>query len=217
MSGLLVLVNSCEKERRNGIQQACLDTWIARWGHLVDYRIVLQRIEQKAPYELIVDENDNYSQIAYIQRAAYRWALAEGYDHVFQAATDTYIAVPRLLAAGYEDKDYMGYKVGHDRYAGGGCGFFLSRRSLEILAVAEAGGEGFADKWVGNILELSRINLTHDDRYWPDQKPFDGTKEQWDTGIIGVHLSRGTGNFDPKWMQQCHISLLEHGHEQDIC
>lgn len=217
MPKLLVLVNSCEKERVNGIQQACLDTWIAQWGHLVDYKLVLPRTDQKSPYELIVDTPDAYNQIAYEQQAAYKWALEQGYTHVFQAATDTYVCIPRMLACSYQDAEYMGYCVSHDRYAGGGCGFFLGPRSLRVLAEADPSGEGYADKWVGNKVELAGIKLTHDDRYWPDQKPFEGTKEQWDTGIIGVHLSRGTGNFDPAWMKACHISLMEHGNEQDIC
>jgi hypothetical protein len=217
MPGLLVLVNSCEKERKNGIQQACLDTWIAQWGHLVDYKIVLPRTDQRSGYELIVDAPDAYNQIAYTQKEAYKWAIEQGYQYVFQAATDTYICVPRMLACAYSGQEYMGYRVSHDRYAGGGCGFFLGRRAMEVLAVADPSGEGFADKWVGNRLEAAGIDLTHDARYWPDQLPFVGTKEQWDSGIIGVHLSRGTGNFDPKWMKECHISCLEHGNEQDIC
>jgi hypothetical protein len=165
--------------------------------------------EDARPDEIIVDAGDSYADMPAKHRAGYRWALMRGYDYVFQACTDTYVAQPFHLLEHFGNYDYAGYKVEHDHYASGGCGFWLNRHALGVLTMSGPIGTIYGDQWVGGMLQAAGISLHHDPNFWPD-KPFPGV---WDKPYIGVHLSRGTGNFDPEWMRECHKSFLESEHE----
>src|ERR1019366_9568414 len=39
----VILIASCQAYRTNGFNDAVRETWIRRWGHLIDYRFVLGR------------------------------------------------------------------------------------------------------------------------------------------------------------------------------
>jgi hypothetical protein len=207
MSRVIVLINSCLDDRLNDRQQVCRDTW-AKHGR-VNYRFVLGRCNcSPADDEIVVDAGDRYEDMPDKHRRGYRWALAHGYDYVFQVCTDTYVAQPHHLLERFGGYEYAGYKVEHDYYASGGCGFWLGPNALELLSGSVPTSTIYGDQWVGEILSTCMIPLHHDPNFWPD-KPFPGV---WDKPYIGVHLSRGTGNFDPEWMRECHKSFLESAH-----
>ena len=107
-----------------------------------------------------------------------RWALEHGYDYMFRTDTDTYVWVNRLLACGFEQHDYMGWSVGYPRHlektwamntAHGGVGFFLSRRSMEIVANAPVekylDGKYWGDLWAGHQLWKHGIYCHRDTRF----------------------------------------------------
>ncbi len=209
MPKVVVLINSCLNDRLNGRQQVCRDTWVPNRAGLVTYRFVLGRGNIcTEDDEVVVDAGDEYKDMPEKHQKGYRWALSNGYDYVFQACTDTYVAQPHHLLERFEGYDYAGFKVEHDHYASGGCGFWLGPTALQLLSLALPIGTIYGDQWVGNVLASLGCPLHHDPNFWPD-KPFPGV---WDKPYIGVHLSRGTGNFNPDWMRECHKSFLESDH-----
>ena len=228
----IILITSCERDRSNGRNAAVRETWIRTWGHLVEHRFILgSGCENPQDDEIIFNNvDDGYHGVDRKQREACRWALANGYDYAFQCDADTYVVVPRLLASGFEKHDYIGYTISRPEhlepyYAGGGCGYWLSARALQVLA--DASDEsfcGWGDLWVGNCLLSADIHATHDERYWTDGHYSEAQGIQarwggegafpycdegvWDIGIITAHLGRGTNQFDPQWMRECHESFL---------
>jgi hypothetical protein len=108
------------------------------------------------------------------------YAIANGYDFVFKCDDDTYVSVPELLASGFEAHDYSGSMDRHYDYelslayewAQGGAGYWLSRRSMEIVAagLTKIRAEDFA---VGLTLAANGIRPHHDRRYQPAIREID--------------------------------------------
>jgi len=108
--------------------------------------------------------------------ALVKYALDGDYDFVFKCDDDTYVpSTERLLfESGFEAHDYSGFTETHwapdtgpYRWAQGGAGYWLSRKSMEIIA--EHGlhlvrAEDFA---VGQLLAVHGIHPHHDVRYNP--------------------------------------------------
>jgi len=66
----------------------------------------------------------------------YRWILDNGYDRVFKCDDDTYVHIPRLLACGKDEFDFVGRPDLANRYVHwmqGGAGYWLSRCAMEYL------------------------------------------------------------------------------------
>ena len=94
------------------------------------------------------------------------WTLDCDYDYLFKVDTDTYVDIPRLLASGFEQHDYIGtpFTVGDLAYASGGAGYWVSRRAMCFLATA-AIATPWDDIWVGQTLREYGIPLHIDTRY----------------------------------------------------
>ena len=208
---LLMLVWGCKRDRLNGRIGVNRATWIKEWGDLIDYKIVLGRGNDiPLADELVVDEDDGYMGIIYKQRAAYRWALERGYDHVFIGANDIYRVVPLILASGFEQHDYVGR--GCEAGYAGGPGYILSRKAIEAILSVPITAD-YADRQDGYALAAHGIPLHHDERYWNPpywDHWFKPAAEFWKAGTFVVNVGRGVGNFDPQWMHECHLSYLEY-------
>lgn len=200
---------SSHRDVATGWQQAIRDTWMKEWGDKIPcFFLMGTGPEGKRHNELHFDVDDSYEGMPFKTHAACRWA-AQGkeYDYVFISCADTYVAVPRLLRSGFEGKDYVGCAC-DGPHLSGGTGYWLSRKAFGYLARCKPHG-GYEDLWVGQQLEAANIPRTHDPRYHApsyDGPPFSG---DWSGGKITVHLSRGTGVYDPKWMINCHRSYLD--------
>jgi hypothetical protein len=119
------------------------------------------------PYRLdhtILDVPDDYMHVSYKFREACRWAFNQGYDYIFQAITDTFVVPSRLIASGFEHYDYVGTANAELTAVGGGPGFWLSRKAMEILISAPV-THWCSDGWVGDVMYWNDIKLTHDPRY----------------------------------------------------
>ena len=209
---LLHFITSCERDRNNGAADVCRNTWLRSWGHLVDFRFIVGRSSvHLRPDELQVDAADDFANVVFKEREAYKWAFANGYDFVYISSPDCYRIIPRMLASGFEAHDYVGSKVPNEAHAGG-CGYWLSRKAIKALLDHPAIID-YPDRSAGRVMQAAGIPLFDDKRYWgaPGQsggKPFDPTTPGiWDTGIVGVNLGRGTGIFEPNWMYLCHAAF----------
>jgi hypothetical protein len=218
----IILLTSCAPYRTNGFDQVVRDTWLKRWGHLVDHRFVVGRgCTDPKPDELIVDADDGYQHTAEKQQATARWALDAGYTHLHIACSDTYTPVPRLMSSGYAEHEAVGCVVFNwngEGWLGGGCGYWLGPKAAEAIANENPPTSWAADCATGDTLRKAGIPMTHDARYWTDNGggsafPY-WEKDIWqrDGGYVSVHMSsRDRGGYDPKWMVECHESFLKEG------
>jgi hypothetical protein len=215
----MILIVSCEAYRHNGIQDAIRNTWAKG---LKNYKFLLGHNCLGTPIaedELVVLADDDYASICWKQREAYKALLAEGpytggpnsnpYTHVFTCCTDTYVIPDRLWQCGYEKHAYCGSVVQHAAsvmgnipFAQGGAGFWLNRRALAILANDKSCRLLPPDIWVSYVLSKFNIPCAHAAQaFWhgfPVPEPFESDK------VVTMHLSRGTGKYDPEWMLDVH-------------
>jgi hypothetical protein len=182
---VLVAVKSCQKDRNQGCHAAIRETWGKALPEWVDVRFF---IGGEKPGNLEKDEiwfqvGDDYSQgLVHKVRAAFSWAIGQGYDFGFFCDTDTYIASPYWEQSGFEGFDYCGYDVSRLNNTAmefgkqyptnhvnlpppwtpvtlptwyvfvGGGGYFLSRRALDYLTNQQIGSIIPEDLWVGQVL-----------------------------------------------------------------
>ena len=116
--------------------------------------------------EIILPCPDGYFYVSMKTKENHRWALAQGYDYVFQACTDTFIDIPKLMRSGFEGKDYIGTRIGiqNEWYAAGGCGCWHSKRACQII-VGSQPDDWAEDRWTGVLLQKNGVKFHHDARY----------------------------------------------------
>jgi SAM-dependent methyltransferase len=105
--------------------------------------------------------------MAYYHPYFCRYALTlKDWAYLFKCDDDTYINIPRFKA--FEPHgDYLGGdRVERDGvvFAGGGAGYFLSRRAVQIIAELPP-EETFEDEWVGRVLAAKGIACSFDHRF----------------------------------------------------
>lgn len=114
-------------------------------------------------------------------QAAFRWAMeVEGADAILRVMDDTWLAVDRVLKAGLEPFDLAGafpmkFKLGGTfsvpwlrmGYPHGGCGVWLSRKSMEMLA-ADVWNPGYLDSWPEKIDVGFGIKFPKPPKFWDD-------------------------------------------------
>ena len=220
----IIFILSCGAYRTSGHNQAIRETWAGEWGNLIPHKFLLGRgCTDPLDDELIFDEDDSRSNAMYKCREAQRWSNDHGYSHMFLCCSDTYVAVPRLLASGFENYDCVGSMLTDAPFPGGGCGYWLSARANDAMFCDNLSRyEGLEkenhDLWAGRALAAAGIPLQNDARYWTNGG-FAGLfpyweKTVWDTGIVAVHLGQCPEpgvypTYTPEDMRKCHQSFLE--------
>lgn len=227
----VILLASCEAYRTNGFNDAARRTWIAQWGHLIDYRFVLGRgCKDPLPDEIVLDVEDSYAGLTKKVQAARKWATDNEFEHTLHAGADTYIVVPRFLKSEYEQRDYVGFLI-HDehrlvadrniQFAQGGAGYCLSRRAGDIVTAAtiEHDWQNKAeDVFVGDELFKAGIPFTHETGYWSwgyraanDPSTLEGGPFIGMQSAVTIHLSRWWGaiKYTPAWMYDTHARVMQ--------
>jgi hypothetical protein len=203
----IILIAAWQGYKKRGDQDACRDTYLKEWGHVIPHRFVYDReyTGHLKNDEIRVDAPTGFMECVFKTHKGITWALENGYDYVFSAPTDCYIIIPRLLASGYDSLDYTGFQA-DEGHIGGGSGYWLNRFAMQIVAASKPVLD-YEDRWVGNVLRSAGIVPVHDPRYWDRGQP-------WQDGIITVHLSKATGVYDPLWMIDQHTTFMV---EHEIC
>jgi hypothetical protein len=95
---------------------------------------------------------------SYKLKALVRWALDHGYDRLLKVDDDVFVHWARMVSdRSFTEGDYVGGGFSaNEAYAHGPC-YWLSRRSMEIVAMSPIGSEWAEDRWVG--LSLNRYNI----------------------------------------------------------
>ena len=174
----LVAILSCHSQAEQ--DDTCRATWLK--ASPVNYRFFLGRDPNfgaggKFPKldEEFLDCDDAYLALPFKTQALCRYALAHDYTHLFKCDNDTYVDVPRLLASGFSNYDYVGFDWdGRGGYCSGGAGYWLSRAAMEVVTVAAFTldhGDAMCrslrgeDLQVGEALRAAGIRPTGDRRY----------------------------------------------------
>jgi hypothetical protein len=173
----LIAIPSCHSNADQ--RQACRDTWIGTWGHLIDLKFFIGRpVLANTADEIYLDCNDSYRSLAFKIRAMLQWARQLGYTNVFKCDDDTWVHIPRLLASGYEAFDYVGnsrttgiqelYQGGGCPFGQGGAGYWLSEKAMDIAINASLDFWRYQeceDVGMGILLGTKIIPLHVDPRY----------------------------------------------------
>jgi hypothetical protein len=155
MQRLLIAVESCWKDRNANCHEAIRRSWgqiAVDLGIDVRFFIGGDKPNNLAADEIWLDVPDDYYSLPHKTQAVAKWFLDHDYTHLFKADTDTFIVPDRLLTSGFEQFDYYGSSV-DSTYYHGGIGYFINRKSAEILSVSPVGSETAEDRWVGHALD----------------------------------------------------------------
>lgn len=206
---ILIAVMSCERDVLTHWAQR--DTWVDQ--RECDVRWFMGKGATEGD-EINLNCDDSYEGVTEKSLKIFEWALARNYSHILHIGRDTYVKVNRLLDAtelldydyaghcGYADVDKYTCPLipdckGRYPYASGGAGSWLSRRAMQT--VLDSPIRHVADDLMyGWALGAAGIPCRHDLRF---QKR--GEYIFTPQGIT-VHLSRGTGVYDPNWMREAH-------------
>ena len=167
----------------------------------LDYVFVLGNDPYRTPMEdntLYVDCDDRKEFMVLKNQALFRYALENGYDYCFRACDDTWVFPDKLMKAGLEPFDYGGmmpckinlggtFKIwmSYMDYMHGGCGIWLSRKSMEMLVADEWKGPD----WVSTMPEVLNVGLG---------MKLARPKVYWDDHWIGEVLKGNLAWDDPK-------------------
>lgn len=174
---ILVAVTNCWMYRKR--QEAIRNTWLKDVPEHVDVKFFLGRPPAGTPTdgsvkinpdEIIVDVDDSYTGLPAKTREMCRYALKNGYTHLFKTDDDVYVQLGRLVAANSRDLgDYVGRKRGPSGvwpapYASG-FSYWLSQRAMNLIAEAKLTDDPAEDRWVGNTLLSAGMGCVGDYRY----------------------------------------------------
>lgn len=138
----------------------------------MDLRFFLGRGEAQRDDEVILDVDDGYNALPAKTQGICKWALEAGYDFACFLDDDVYARPERLLNSGFASGDYIGRLRGASGqpdltpapYASGFC-YWLSKKSMKIIAETHPNGEVAEDRFVGNTLHKHGISCFADYRY----------------------------------------------------
>lgn len=159
MNKLLVAVKSCDYDRNRGAHELVREMWGSDLK-FSDLRFFTAKSAVDLKFdEICVNAPDDYPSLPYKTREIVRWALWEGYEHVFLCDTGSFVTPHHLESYVYETADYIGYwglKLNPFPYSAqnqargcktikiprcypwaSGGGYFLSRKAMEIVAEQE--------------------------------------------------------------------------------
>jgi len=220
MPDFVLFITSCEAYRHNGYNDASRETWLR--GLECPYKFLLGRdCKSSRANELVLDAGDSYEDTPYKVNAACVHFLNSGLKRAFFCDADTYVIVPRLIAAARDSYAYVGHPIigiaTQDRalapcaptpveFAQGGAGYWLDRTAAEVLAKSKVLWK-YSDLHVGETLRVAGVPLTRDMRYFP----WGHTSETYPSDVISIHLSKygHAPKYDPAWMRETHQRFLD--------
>jgi hypothetical protein len=203
----VICIQTHYADMENGRIPALRQTWLAKWGHLIEHKFIFPGEDAGKVSNWLdavaVDAPNGLLYTSFKTHRMAQWVLTQDYTHVFYIPTDCYVVAPRLLKSGFEQHDYTGYHTYDERHIGGGSGYWVSRKALDAMA-AFPPYRDYEDRWAGAALAAAGIEAVHDPRYTSWEQP-----ESKVPGVITVHLSIGTGNYDPRSMFDRHEQFLK--------
>lgn len=163
---VLVSISSCQQYEASGLNDPLRETWLADLPAGWDYRFFHGRGAAAKQDIVVLPVDDGLGGLTEKAKAKARWAVDNGYEFVFSCFPDTYAAVERLVACGFESCDYLGMVFqfpGGAPFCQGGPGYFLSRKSCEYIA---GNTQSYLndDTFIGDTLnrsDIKRVDTRH--------------------------------------------------------
>jgi hypothetical protein len=179
----LIAVFCCHKYR--SWAQTIRETWAK--DSPVDVKFFIGNpvaTETSAPDEVFLNADDSQAGRSQKLIEVYKWALANGYTHVFRCDPDTFVRPALLMKCGFEQHDYVGGL--NSFFASGGSGFWLSERAMQIVTATPSDNPA-DDVEVALRLKPYGIELHEDSRfrYYPGAV--------LDSQTVAYHLSSVKG------------------------
>jgi len=169
MKTLIAIVNARHREEW---RQVVRNTWLPQVPKdKCDAFFFMGRGEERqfSEDEVELDCSDKYEHLPEKVRAITRWALKRTYGHMLKCDDDVVLRPNAILASGYESYDFSGKanRPPQPYVVSFGFNYWLSRKSMEIVAESELPTDGSNDdeKWVAKTLWDHSISLHNDSRY----------------------------------------------------
>jgi hypothetical protein len=178
----LLAIFSCHKYQYTDPNNQCMRDWytrpiVDRVGALrdtwlkdvtIDYKVFRGRYADPRGVatippsdEIWLDAPDDYLHSAWKLQALVKWALEHGYDSLCKVDDDVFVYWDRFIKVGLEG-DYSGLMNGH---AANGFTYWLSKRSMEILAKSQV-NNWCEDQWAGTTLDSNHIKGIRQEGYY---------------------------------------------------
>jgi len=203
----LLIIHTWQPDHDNGANDACRGTYLYTWGHFLEHRFVFdksRKFEDLLPDEIRVEADSGMMNTSFKTKLAIKWAWDAGYTHVIYAPTDCYVFVPRLLRSLNQHQvwgdEYWGFHTYDEFHIGGGSAYCLSRAAMKEVVDYKTYPD-YEDRWVGAACMNAKIIAVHDEAYRSIEQPYF-------PGAVTVHLSEGTGNYDPEVMKNLHMRVI---------
>jgi hypothetical protein len=179
---ILIAILSCWACELNGDNQSVRDTWLRDLQPSVDSKFfcgsgyscfpgsdkkVCQDDVSVHHDTFVLKTPEAYEYLIPRSQELYKLAYRLGYDFVFKCYPDTYVDFHMLIRSGFEKHDYFGHWLtapgaSIHKYGclGGGEGYWLSRKALEIISKATPDPEPIGeDTWVGAALGAAGVSM----------------------------------------------------------
>lgn len=174
MKALIAVVNA--RHRQNTWADAIRKTWLSMVPEdKADVRFFVGRGLGSVPEDTVELEcDDSYMGLPEKVREIVRWTLQrDEYHHMLKCDDDVILKPQQLLTSGYDNSDFTGHlnrpitEAGDPFTVPMGFNYWLSRKSMEYVAVAELPPSDTNDdeRWVSKVLFEKGIILHHDPRY----------------------------------------------------
>jgi hypothetical protein len=158
----LICIKSCWRDMLNGCHDSIRNTWGRFYPGSIRFFIGWREVDEarmkygplKEDEIFLSDVKDSYDDLIQKTQTIVRRSKAQNLEGVFLADNDTFV-YPNLFTK-VDTQDYAG-QLEKGRYMHGGLGYYLSKKSIEILSVAPIDDSfrksGFnEDLWVGSNL-----------------------------------------------------------------
>lgn len=196
----MLAIVSCERDRERGCHDAIRETYLRdiKTPHIF---FMGRGSKPSLTDEVALDVGDTYQELWRKSNAILEWAMRHGIDNVFMCDVDTYVRVPRMIDV-CSGSDYAGWLCKNEQHAGQGHGIWFGREAVRILIENPCTKGGYWDLYAGGLLRSKGVELQHSPLFLP-KMPEPGED------MITAHLGRGTGNWNPQWMRDCH-AIVSH-------
>ena len=180
---ILIAIPACHQYRygkqtnafHNDAQPSRIDAQRKTWlkdviphKHYVDYKFFYGRGAGTPQHdEVFLECGDTYEDLPSKVKEICRYALTNGYTHVYKCDDDTYCRVDRLLLSDFRSYDQYGFKFdGEQNYVTGGAGYTLSQAAMKAV-IAEQPNHWAEDLWVGSVMRKHNLKRGKDLRFVP--------------------------------------------------
>lgn len=208
---ILVAIESCHRDRDK--QQAQRDTWLSTLT-VPDYKFFLGQPKTKTQCidEVFLDVDDSYESLSVKTQAICEWAYQHNYDWLFKCDIDTVLNGRNATIV--DGQDYVGgenadvnvpgFAPERIEFCSGGAGYWLSKKSLTIVANADSIPTSAEDVFVADALLKHGIKPTFQPGYrWRPGAVID-------KDIVSLHLSSALQKkYEPSQMCEAYQKIKD--------